>query len=402
MKTDLSKTIKELKGLSGLLLCPSRPRTVSPLFSFIRIAGLLGVASALTWGAESPKLPGDLAPLFQPPAEFANQYGPFRSPLKFANGSEVETAKVWPERQAEIRTHWFEIMGPWPPLLEKPKLTVLEKAPRENFTQCRIEVEIAPNRMAAGYLLIPAGQPKFPAVFVPYYDPETSVGLQKELRDFAYQLAKRGFVTLAIGSPGGDARQPDIGDAKCQPLSYLAYIAANCAQALADLPEVDAKRIGVVGHSYGGKWAMFASCLSEKFACAVWSDPGIVFDEKRPSVNYWDPWYLGAQPGPPRPAGLPDESHPRTGAYRTLIEKGMDLTELHALMAPRPFLVSGGAEDTPARWPALNHAIAVNRLLGYRDRVGMSNRPKHDPTVESNEQIYRFFEHFLQPTKPAP
>jgi hypothetical protein len=126
-----------------------------------------------------------------------------------------------------------------------------------------------------------------------------------------------------------------------------------------------------------------------------------VFDEKRPNVNYWDPWYLGAQSGPPRPPGLPDDSHPRTGAYRTLVEQGMDLTDLHALMAPRPFLVSGGSEDTPARWPALNHAIALNHLLGCENRVAMSNRPKHEPTVESNEQIYRFFEYFLQPPKPA-
>jgi len=178
-------------------------------------------------------------------------------------------------------------------------------------------------------------------------------------------------------------------------------VAANCANALANLPEVDASRIGVVGHSYGGKWAMFGSCFSDRFACAAWSDPGIVFDEKRPSVNYWDPWYFGAQPGPARPPGLPDEQHPRTGAYRVMIEQGMDLVEIHALMAPRPFLVSGGAEDTPARWTALNHAIAVNRLLGMEHRVGMTNRPKHDPTRESNEQIYRFFEHFLQPAQSS-
>ncbi|HEY3899084.1 MAG TPA: prolyl oligopeptidase family serine peptidase [Chthoniobacter sp.] len=345
-------------------------------------------------------MPADLAPLFQPPAEYADQFGTFRSPLKFANGQEVKTAADWARRRKEIREHWFAIMGPWPPLLDKPQLTILDRVARESFTQSHIIVEIAPGRMSAGYLLVPKGQPRFPAVVVPYYDPETSIGYQKELRDFAYQLAKRGFVTLAIGSPGGDARKPEIGDAQCQPLSYLAYIATNCAQALANLPEVDPKRIGIVGHSYGGKWAMFASCLSDIFACAAWSDPGVVWDEKRPSVNYWDPWYLGAQPGSPRPLGLPDESHPRAGAYRVLVEQGMDLTELHALMAPRPFLVSGGAEDTPARWPALNHAVAVNRLLGYEQRVGLSSRPKHDPTPESNEQIYRFFEHFLKPNHP--
>ncbi len=363
---------------------------------FRRMITILTIGLLQSLVAADAPLPADLAPLFDPPAAFVGQSGDFRSPLKFADGREVKTRADWAQRRAEIRQRWHEVMGPWPALLEKPRLVVLEKTARENFTQCRIEVEISAGRMAAGYLLIPNGAPKFPAVFVPFYDPETSIGLKKENRDFAYQLARRGFVTLAIGSPGGDARLPDIGDAPCQPLSYLAYLSANCAQALADLPEVDAARIGVVGHSYGGKWAMFAACLSDRFACGVWSDPGIVFDEKRPNVNYWDPWYLGAQAGPPRPPGLPDAEHPRTGAYRVLVEQGMDLHELQALMAPRPFFVSGGAEDSPARWPALNHVIAVNRLLGFEHRVGMSNRPKHDPTPESNELIYRFFEHFLQ------
>jgi len=65
-------------------------------------------------------------------------------------------------------------------------------------------------------------------------------------------------------------------------------------------------------------------------------------------------------------------------------------------MAPRPFLVSGGSEDPPERWRALNHSIAVNRLLGYENRVGMTNRSGHTPTAESNEQVYQFFDHFLK------
>jgi hypothetical protein len=66
-------------------------------------------------------------------------------------------------------------------------------------------------------------------------------------------------------------------------------------------------------------------------------------------------------------------------------------------MAPRPFLVSGGSEDSPARWAPLNHAIAVNRLLGYSNRVAMTNRPEHAPDEASNAVLYAFFEHFLQP-----
>jgi pimeloyl-ACP methyl ester carboxylesterase len=241
-------------------------------------------------------------------------------------------------------------------------------------------------------------------VLVVYYEPETSVGLnpKRPRRDFGLELTRRGFVTLSIGTPGGNAWKPELGKALCQPLSYHAYVAANCWQALANRPDVDPKRIGVVGHSYGGKWALFAAALWEKFACVAVSDPGIVFDEKRPNVNYWEPWYLGFDPDQKRPkSGLPSDSNPRTGAYKKMIETGRDLHELHALIAPRPFLVSGGSEDPPVRWIALNHAIAVNRILGYSNRVLMTNRADHTPTEESNAVIYAFFEHFLKDEKPA-
>ncbi|MCX7886827.1 MAG: hypothetical protein N3B01_06185 [Verrucomicrobiae bacterium] len=78
-----------------------------------------------------------------------------------------------------------------------------------------------------------------------------------------------------------------------------------------------------------------------------------------------------------------------------MIRDGRDLTDIHALICPRPFLVSGGTEDPPERWLALNHAIAVNNLLGYKNRVAMTNRKEHAPNPESNAVLYAFFEHFL-------
>ncbi len=47
---------------------------------------------------------------------------------------------------------------------------------------------------------------------VPFYEPETSVGLKadKPDRDLGWQLAKRGMVTLNIGTPGGDAYKPGL------------------------------------------------------------------------------------------------------------------------------------------------------------------------------------------------
>lgn len=144
---------------------------------------------------------------------------------------------------------------------------------------------------------------------------------------------------------------------------------------------------------------MFAACFYEKFAAGVWSDPGIVFDDTRPNINYWEPWYLGADPHHTRTPGLPSVENPRTGAYKRIVEAGLDLHEVHALMAPRPFMVSGGAEDPPHRWQALNRVNEVYQLLGATNRVAMSHRPKHEPTEESNEQIYRFLEYFLKPAR---
>jgi dienelactone hydrolase len=339
---------------------------------------------------------------FQPPAEFADQFGAYRSPLVFDDGTRVKTAADWPRRRAEILQQWNELMGPWPPVLEKPKVEVLSSTNRDDFTQQRVRLELAPEQTSEGWLLKPPGAGPFPAVLVVYYEPETSVGLnpKQPLRDFAIQLTRRGFVTLSIGTPGGNAWQPELGAARCQPLSFHAYVAANCWHALANLPEVDRERIGVVGHSYGGKWALFAAALWDKFACVAVSDPGIVFDETRANVNYWEPWYLGFDPIDKRPKpGVPTAENPRTGAYKRMIETGRDLHELHALISPRPFLVSGGAEDPPSRWIALNHTVVVNRLLGFTNRVALTSRQGHAPTEESNEQLCAFFEHFLNTNK---
>ncbi len=293
-------------------------------------------------------------------------------------------------------------MGSWPELLREPRMEILASTNRDGHVEHRVQVEIAPGQTGLGYLLVPndAGKPgagKRPAVLVPFYEPETSIGRGKPQRDFALQLTRRGFVTLSIGSPGVDAWNPDTGGAACQPLSFLAYVAANGHTALAARSEVDPARIGVAGHSYGGKWAMFAACLYDKFACGAWSDPGVVFDEKRPNVNYWEQWYLGREPDKKRRPGIPWSENPRTGAYKQLVEAGHDLHELQSLMVPRPFLVSGGAEDGAERWRALNHVVAVNALLGFTNRVAMTTRAGHDPTPESNAQLVAFFECFLKP-----
>lgn len=342
----------------------------------------------------------EIAPFFSVPDEYTGQFGDYPSPLKFYDGHMIKDKKDWQERREEILTRWHEMMGQWPELITNQQMEYLDTIKKENFIQYKVRFQWLPRVQTIGYLLVPEGEHKKPAVISVYYEPETAIGIGPPYRDFAYQLAKRGFVTLSIGEFESDYPDyyPNIENVQwqMQPLSMLAYAAANAWNVLAEVDEVDSKRIGIVGHSYGGKWALFASCLYEKFACAVWSDPGIVFDESKPNVNYWEPWYLGYHPGPFREPGIITEDNPAGGLYPELVKNGFDLTDLHALMAPRPFLVSGGAEDPPKRWVALNHSIAVNKLLGYNHRVAMTNRKEHSPNEDSNEQIFQFFEYFLK------
>jgi dienelactone hydrolase len=377
--------------MSRKTLCPQ----TAFLFALVlSIGNALAADDAATNGANAWE---QIASAFSPPQELAENFGKYRSPLKFNDGREVKSAADWAERRKEILASWHGLMGEWPKIIERQDIKYGDKKDRDNFVQHNVEFLLAPQQTTRGYLLVPKSPGPHPGIVVVYYEPETAIGVnEKEYRDFALQLAKRGFVCLSMGI-GASLYYPNKEQAVLQPLSANAYAAANAFHVLAGLPNVDARRIGIVGHSYGGKWAMFASCLYDKFACAAWSDGGIVFDETRPNVNYWEPWYLGYEAGNTRERGVPNAARPRTGAYKRMIDEGRDLHELHALMAPRPFLVSGGSEDPPERWKALNHSIAVNRLLGYGNRVAMTNRKGHSPTAESNEQIYAFFEHFLKP-----
>jgi dienelactone hydrolase len=354
-----------------------------------------------------------LEPFARPPAEYQGKFGSYRSPLKFADGSLAKTPEDWKRRRAEILKIWHQRLASWPPLVERPKVKKLESVERDGYTQHRVQVEVGPEgKFVEGYLLVPKGKGPFPAVVVPFYEPLTSIGLGKSgkgTHDYGLQLVKRGFITLSIGTPGsldkfgGDTRTALVQAGKergRQPLTLLAYVAANCLTALAQMPEVDPARIGIIGLSYGGKWSMFASCLDERFACAVWSDPGIVFNEKDANVNYWEPWYLGFDPKVQRKPGIPSAKNPRTGLYKELIEAAEDLVDLHALMAPRPVLVSGGVQDPPKNWIALNHLVAVNQVLGQKNRVALTARKTHIPTPEALELEIDFLEYHLKAKRP--
>src|SRR5262245_33992903 len=102
--------------------------------------------------------PSELAEFFSPPEKFRSDYGAFGSPLLFTDGTMARTPADWQRRRSQIVATWHKIMGPWPPLLDKPRVEVVSTSFRENITQQQLRVQIAlGGEMVDALLLVPAG-----------------------------------------------------------------------------------------------------------------------------------------------------------------------------------------------------------------------------------------------------
>ncbi|MBI3880493.1 MAG: dienelactone hydrolase, partial [Verrucomicrobia bacterium] len=122
------------------------------------------------------------------------------------------------------------------------------------------------------------------------------------------------------------------------------------------LPNVDARHLGIFGHSLGAKEVIYVGAFDERVKCVVSSEGGVGLRQS----NWQDVWYLGPEIKQP---GFAREHH-----------------ELLALIAPRPFLLLAGgagkgAADTDASWTFIEAVLPVYRLLGAEKSVGWF---KHD------------------------
>src|SRR4051812_42554499 len=131
--------------------------------SRIPVIFLLSIATAAPADADPP--PKDLVPFFRPPAKLAGDFGEYRSPLKFDDGTLARTTQDWRRRRAEILKYWHTTLGEWPAVIDRPKVEFGNEERRDGFTRRRVRVEVAPKVMADdAYLLVPDGKGPFPAV----------------------------------------------------------------------------------------------------------------------------------------------------------------------------------------------------------------------------------------------
>ncbi|MCI0357662.1 MAG: sialidase, partial [Planctomycetaceae bacterium] len=130
----------------------------------------------------------------------------------------------------------------------------------------------------------------------------------------------------------------------------MLYDAQVATDILAAQPEVDANRLGAVGHSLGAKETLYLAAFDDRIKATVSSEGGI-----GTKFSNWNaPWYLGGAIDEP---AFTHEHH-----------------ELVALVAPRPFLLIGGqSADGDQGWPFIAAALSVYELYGKPARLGQYN-----------------------------
>jgi dienelactone hydrolase len=161
---------------------------------------------------------------------------------------------------------------------------------------------------------------------------------------YAHELAERGFVVFAPDAIAFGERQSGHRNTKyhsadefftAQPhgsvMGKMAFDTSRACDFLQKLPEINAKKIGCIGHSHGGYGTLFALLNEPRIAAGVISC-GVSLLRDDPHPERW--WRRTAL-------------IPRLGFYESDIAKTpIDFHHWLALLAPRPVMVIGGTQDT--------------------------------------------------------
>jgi hypothetical protein len=309
--------------------------------------------------------------------------------LQTDDGKAVITARQWKTRRAELKQTWEQVLGKFPSHKSPLRTEVLNREVTGDFIREHIRYQIEDGLYTDAYLLTPKKiARKNPAIVV--FHPTTPVqargvaGLASDYPEEKWQgvqLVKRGYIVLCprnyIYGEGTDwtgnanrviARHPDWTG-----ITEMTWDAIRAADLLQSLPHVDKNRIGCLGHSLGGKQALYAAAFDERYKACVASELGIGLN----SSNWNSPWYFGD--------ALQDRPE-------------LDNHQVLALIAPRPFLLlAGDSADTDNSLHYIDAVAPVYELLEAETNLHFVNhREGHRYSPEARDVAEKFLDDYLK------
>ena len=319
----------------------------------------------------------------------------------FWEKTDTSSLTQWEETCKDAKTYfWDDVIGRCPPpdVPANPRTRLIYDEP--NWKGYEVVLDVWKDVFAYGILLLPNDlQPgeQRPVVVCQH-------GLEGRPQDtadpriasvyhsYAAQLADRGFITYAPQNPyiGQDAFR--VIQRKANPIKWSLFSLIirqheRTLDWLAELPFVDADRLGFYGLSYGGKTAMRVPALLDRYACSICSAD---FNEWIVKNATFDSRY----------------SYMFTGEYEMPefdLGNTFNYGEMAGLIAPRPFMVERGHDDgvAPDEWVA--HEFAVIRRLYVR--LGIADRTEIE-FFDGGHQInsagtFRFLHRHLNWPEPS-
>lgn len=191
--------------------------------------------------------------------------------LQMLDGTSVDRSN-WPKRREEIRQLMCEyFIGTFPespPKVLEAKM-LEQKQPADGSTRRQVRLTFdTPNRASFTMRVwIPPGDGPFPVLLtMPYYQDWASVGL------------RRGYLVALY--PGSDSDDQTEAFRKAYPectwklISRRAWLGSRALDFVSTLPEADAGKVAITGHSRNGKQALIAAAFDERIGAVVSSSSG--------------------------------------------------------------------------------------------------------------------------------
>ena len=311
--------------------------------SFLKMvgAGLASIGLQKLKGQSKPEIPtSEKAIPSKSFVDFLKKYGDEHKPgMIYRDGQDFRT---W---QRAFRRKLKSLRGNIPDRV-KPEMEILETTELPDHTRQLIHFPVSKFSELIAYLLIPKnfkkGEKRAGIVALHGHHShgvETICGVQKtDYPPYALQAVRSGYVVLAPawwGWPGRDGHLDRVGDRdKCNTIQMAASMYGinvldlhiQDGQAAIDVlcshADVDTKKIGCIGNSYGGRTAMWLTIFDDRIKACVPSGCMNIFRERSLKLSSCAIQYL---PG--------------------LLKYG-DVPELFSLIAPRAMQLQAGEGDS--------------------------------------------------------
>jgi pimeloyl-ACP methyl ester carboxylesterase len=308
----------------------------------------------------------------------------------------LQTAREWTQRRKQIIEALDRVLGPAPRprRFGSPEVRVLETIQESRYTRHKVAFRTPDDDWVPAWLLVPRERSgAAPAVLCLHqttpHGKDEPAGLAGSLHlHYAAELAERGFVTLAPDYPRFGEYRADayaLGYASATQKGVVNHRAAIAV--LANRPEVDPKRVGVIGHSLGGHNALFLAAYEPRVRAVVTSCGfNSFFKYQGGDLRGWS--HAGYMPR----IASQFECDPRQMPF--------DFTEVLAAVAPRPVFINAPQQDDNFELSGVHDCVVAARpvyaLLGAPDGLVLETPAcGHDFPPEVRARAYAWLERVL-------